>query len=114
MAKIPDNVAAREVERLRSWNNDLDEQINELMAKKLENAENIGLLLTVANWTEEFSDPVEDVTEEPLTDPVLAPEPTVIKGEDLVKDRVTQLEEAEASVLQPELPIFEEEVRANE
>lgn len=118
MVKTPDNVAAREVERLRSWNNDLDEQISVLMAKELENAENIGLLLTVANWVEEPTAPVEQIPGEPTTEPVIEPpvvaEPIITTGGDLVKDKVTKLEKAELVSLQPELPIFEEEVLTNE
>ena len=94
MTKTPDNAAAREVERLRSWNADLDEQIEVLMATKLENAENIGLLLTVANWVETApADSETSEAESPATAP--APAPIKVKGAELVKNKITRLEEAE-------------------
>ena len=51
--KIPVNAAAREVTRLRNINSDIDIQINELRARQINNAEQIGAFLPNAEWTEE-------------------------------------------------------------
>lgn len=109
MAKTPDNAAAREVERLRSWNADLDEQISTLMATKLENAENIGLLLTVANWVETTPAPAEPSETPEAEVPDTAPAPIKVEGAELVKDKITQLEEAEQAALSPSVEAPTEE-----
>ena len=119
MAKTPDNAAAREVERLRSWNADLDEQISTLMATKLENAETNGLLLTVANWVETTPAPAEptETTEAETTGTDTAtptPTPTAPRvkvelGAEVVRDKITQLEEAEQAALSPSVEAPTEE-----
>ncbi|WP_449280434.1 hypothetical protein [Leucobacter sp.] len=51
--QYPANAAAREIERLRSVNRDIDEQIRVLREKQLENSELIGNHSQVAEWTVE-------------------------------------------------------------
>jgi len=76
--QLPANAAAREMERLRSVNRDIDEQIRVLREKQLEHSELIGNLSHVAEWTlapgpdlepEPDPDPEEQVDPEPEEEP---------------------------------------------
>lgn len=81
----PSNGAAEEVNRLRSVNNDIEQQIKELRDTQLRNSETIGNLSMVAQWSSagEPIDPGVDLTPEP------EPEEEISTPGDNIVDEVT-------------------------
>lgn len=62
----PDNAAAVEIVRLRSVNNDIDMQIQELRRAQDRNSEIIGALDLTAQWVEVEEPPAPEILEEDI------------------------------------------------
>lgn len=68
MSKTPVNAAAIEIDRLRSINSDIDEQIIQLRNVQSKNSEIIGALDLTAQWIEEEPSGVHPELGEPVGD----------------------------------------------